>query len=92
MRKISCISNVNSHYSKEERQQQSAVFPGIVAWKDMFEGDNLKLPDTSFMNGLRQAVPHEQFQQITDDMLRTLSYDKEGFCEGNYYTLQDAKK
>ena len=64
MSEITCRSNVNSHHSKEERQQQSAIFPGIVAWNDMFKDDNLRLPDTSFMNQLRQTVPHEQFQQI----------------------------
>ena len=33
-----------------------------------------------------------RFQQITDDMLNTLNREKEGFCQGNYFTLQDAKK
>ena len=65
---------------------------GAVAWNNMFGSDDLELPDTSFMNRLRQAVPREQFQQITDDMLRTMSDEKEGFCKGTYYTLQDAKK
>ena len=59
--KSSWMSNNNSHHSKEEGQQQSAVFPGIVAWKDVFEDDILKLPDTSFMSQLRQAVPHKQY-------------------------------
>ena len=57
----------------------------------MFDSDDLKLPDTSFMNCLKQAVTHEQFQQITNDMLKTMSDKKEDFCEGNYYTLQEAK-
>ena len=72
MSKSSCISNNNSHHSKEERQQQTATFPGIVAWKDVFEDEILKLPDTSFMSQLRQAVPHEQFRQIANEILRTM--------------------
>ena len=44
------------------------------------------------MNHLRQAIPHEQVQQIIDDMLITMGNEEEGFCNGNYYTLQDAKK
>ena len=91
MSKISCIPNVNSHHSKEERQQQSAVFPGIVAWNDMFKGDNLKLPATNFMDHLKQAITHEQFQQITNDMIRGMDIMKEGFCERDHYTLQEAK-
>ena len=54
----------------EERKRQSAMSLGAVAWDDMFESDDLKLPDTSFMNHLKQAVPCEQFQQITDGMLK----------------------
>ena len=50
MSKILCIPNVNPHHSKEEGQQQSAIFPGIVAWNDMFKDDNLKLPDISLIN------------------------------------------
>ena len=64
MSKISCMSNVNSHHSKEERQHQSAISPGIVAWNDMFKSDDLKLPDASFMNQVRQAVPREQFNKL----------------------------
>ena len=65
---------------------------GALAWNDMFDNDDLKLPDASFMNHLRQAIPRDQFQQIADDMLRTLEDEKEEFCKGSYYTLQDAKK
>ena len=90
--KISCMSNVSSHYFNEKRQHQSAISPGIVAWNKMFESDDLKLPDTSFMNQLRQAVPHEQFRQIANEILRTMGNKKEDFCKGTYYTLQDAKK
>ena len=43
------------------------------------------------MNHLRQAIPSDQYQQIADDMLRTLNDEKEEFCKGSYYTLQDAK-
>ena len=45
----------------------------------MFEGDNLKLPTTGFMDPLKQAVTHEQFQQITNDMIRGIDIMKEGF-------------
>ena len=58
----------------------------------MSEDDNLKLPDTSFMNQLRQSVPHEQCQQITDEVVVTMEKKKEVFCKGTYHTLQDAKK
>ena len=64
MSKISCISNSISHQSKKEKQQQTAAFPGILVWEDMFKDENLKLTDTSFMNQLRQSVPHEQCQKI----------------------------
>ena len=58
----------------------------------MCKSDDLKLPETSFMNQLRQAVPHEQFQQIAYEILKTMGNKKEDFCKGTYYTLQDAKK
>ena len=64
---------------------------GALAWNDMFDNDDLKLPDTSFMNRLRQAIPCDQFQQIADPMLRTLEDEKEEFCKGSYNTLQDVK-
>ena len=57
----------------------------------MFDSDNLKLPDTNFMNRLKQAITHEHFQQITNDMLKTMNNKKEDFCIGNYYTIQEAK-
>ena len=60
---------------------------GAVAWDHMFDSDDLKLPDTSFMNHLRQALPCEQFQQIADDILRMMSDEKKDFCKGSYYTL-----
>ena len=64
---------------------------GAVAWDDMFENDDLKLPDTNFMNRMRKAITCEQFQQIANDMLKKMSDKKEDFCKGNYYTLQEAK-
>ena len=65
---------------------------GAVAWDDMFDNDDLKLPDTSFMSHLKRVIPHDQFKQITDDMINTLKEEKEGFCQADYYMLQDAKK
>ena len=50
------------------------------------------MPDTSFMSHLRRVIPHDQFKQITDDIINTLNDEKEGFCQVNYYTLQDAKR
>ena len=91
MSKSSCISNNYSHHSKE-KQQQPEAFPGKISWKDMFKDDNLKLPDTSFMNQLRQSVPHEQCQEITDKVVITIENKKDEFCKGTYHTLQDAKK
>ena len=58
----------------------------------MFEDKILKFPDKNFMSQLRQAVSHEQYQQITYEILRTIGGKKENFCKGTYYTLQDAKK
>ena len=58
----------------------------------MFKDDNLKLPDTSFMNQLRQSVPHEQCQQIANEVLITMENEKEEFCKGTYHTLLDVKK
>ena len=43
------------------------------------------------MNRLKQAITREQFQQITNDMLKTMSNEKGDFCKGNYYSLQKAK-
>ena len=57
----------------------------------MFKGDNIELPATSFMDCLKQAITHEQFQQITDDMIRGMDTMKEGFWERDHYTLQEAK-
>ena len=54
----------------EERKSESALSLGAVAWEQMFDSDNLELPDTNFMNCLKQAITHEQFQQITNYMLR----------------------
>ena len=44
---------------------------GELASNDMFDDDDFNLPETSYMNCLRQAIPRDQFQQIADDMLRT---------------------
>ena len=57
----------------------------------MFDSDIFELPDTNFINRLKQAVTHEQYQQITNDILEAMSNEKEDFCKGNYYTLQEAK-
>ena len=57
----------------------------------MFEGGNIELPATSFMDGLKQAITHKQFQQITDYMIRGMDIMKEGFCERYHYTLPEAK-
>ena len=57
----------------------------------MFEGDNIKLPAASFMDCLKQAITHKQFQQITNDMIRGMDIMKEGFCERDHYTLKGAK-
>ena len=58
----------------------------------MFRKEALELPYTSFMSHLKRTIPHDQFKQITDDMINTLNDEKEGFCQANYYTLQDAKR
>ena len=53
----------------------------------MFDGDNLKLLATDFMDHLKQAITHEEFQQITNDMIRGMDIMKEGFWERDHYTL-----
>ena len=92
MSKLSCRSNISSHHFNEESQCHSAKSLGAVTWNEMFKNDELELPETSFMNHLRQTIPHEQVQQITDDTVRIISNEEEGFCNENYYTLKDAKK
>ena len=84
--------SANQKVKLEEKQRQSAMALGTIAWNDIFKSEELKLPDTSFMSRLKRVIPCDQFKQITDDMINTLNEEKEGFCQGNYYTLQDAKK
>ena len=57
----------------------------------MFDSDNLESPATNFMNRLKQAITHEQFQQITNNMLRGMNIVKQRFCERDHYTLQEAQ-
>ena len=57
----------------------------------MFRKEEFELPDTSFMSHLKRVIPHDQFKQLTDDIINTLNDEKEGFCQAIYYTLQDAK-
>ena len=64
---------------------------GKIAWEQVFEGDNIELPATSFMDWLKQAITHEQLQQISNDMIRGMDIMKEGFCIKDHYTLQGAK-
>ena len=44
------------------------------------------------MNLLREAIPHEQFQQIANEVVRKMSNIKENFCKRMYYALPDAYK
>ena len=55
----------------------------------MFKDKNLKSTDTSFINQLRQLVPHEQCQEITDEVVITMEKKKEEFYKGSYHTLQE---
>ena len=68
----------------------SAAFPGIIAWDDMFKGDDFNLPDTSLMSQFRDVIPYEQFQQIAKEVVRKISNVKENFCKRMYYALPDA--
>ena len=72
---------------KEKRKNKSL---GEIAWEQMFNGENMELPATSFMDRLKQAITHEQFQQITNDTIRGIDLIKEGFRVKDYYTLQEA--
>lgn len=71
-------------------QQQSAAFLGIIAWDDIFKGDDFRLPDIFLTNQFREAIPHEQFQQIAKEVVRKISNMKENFCKRMYYTLPQA--
>ena len=64
---------------------------GIVTWKDMFENDNLNLPNTSIMSQVRQLIPHEQCQQMSNEIITIMQKKKEDFYKGTNHTLQDAK-
>ena len=84
-------NSANQKAKLEEKKRESALSLQAVAWEYMFDSDIFELPDTNFMNCLKQAVTHEQYQQITNDILEAMSNEKEDFCKGNYYTLQEAK-
>ena len=58
----------------------------------MFKGDDFRLPDTNLKNPFREAIPHEQFQQIAKEVVRKISNVKENFCKRIYYALPDAHK
>ena len=62
----------------------SAAFPGKIAWDGMFKGDDFRLPDTSLMSQFRDAIPHEQFQQIAKEVVQKISNVKENFCKRMY--------
>ena len=76
---------------KDQKDKRKNKLLGEIAWEQMFDGDNLELPATNFMDCLKQAITHEQFQQITNDMIRGMDIMKEGFCARDHYTLQEAK-
>ena len=57
----------------------------------MFEDEKVEIRDTNFMNRLKQVVTQKQFQQTTNDIVKTSNNSKEDFCKRNYYSLQDAK-
>ena len=76
---------------KDRRAKQKSKTLGEVAWEQMFNSNNPKLPNTNFMCRLKQAITLEQFQQINDDMLRGMNIVKEGFCNRDHHTLQEAK-
>ena len=40
---------------------ESPLSLGEVSREQIFDSDNLELPDTNFMNRLKQAITHEQF-------------------------------
>ena len=84
-------NSANQKAQLEEKKRESALSLGAVAWEYMFDSDVFELPATNFMNCLKQAITYKQFQQITTDILQTMSNEKEDFCKGNYYTLQEAK-
>ena len=58
----------------------------------MFKDNDLKLPNTRLTNPLQQAIPHEQFKQVANEVIRAMSKLKENFCKRMYYTLPEAQK
>ena len=47
---------------------------------------------TSLTNQFREAILHEQFQQIAKEVVRKISNVKENFCKRMNYALPDAHK
>ena len=42
----------------KERKRQSATALGTIAWNDIFENEELELPDTSFMRQKSNYIPY----------------------------------
>ena len=57
----------------------------------MFGNANLNLPNTSIMDQVRQLIPHDQCQQMSNKIITIMQRKKEDFYKGINHTLQDAK-
>ena len=64
---------------------------GKTAWDDVFEEGNLELPNTGFMNKIKQAVTEEDYQHLKKEILNTLKDEKDQFCRSSYSTLKEAR-
>ena len=57
----------------------------------MFGNANLNLPNTSIMNQVRQLRPHDQCQQMADEIIIKMQRKMEDFYKGIIHNFQDAK-
>ena len=62
---------------------------GEVAWEQVLHES--KLPHTEFMDHLKKVITSEQFQQLSDDILRGIDMNKQEYCNADHHTLQEAK-
>ena len=59
--------------------------------ENLNEDEEFELPETDFMNFLRESLHEEQFLQLIKDIKDLLKNEKNGFCETNYGTTEEAQ-
>ena len=98
---VKMIDNSALNATNEENQiarsnrgeivEQATTQLGKTAWDDVFEEGNLELPNTGFMNKIKQAVMEENYQHLKKEILNTLKDEKDQFCRSSYSTLKEAR-